>query len=282
MRAFNKCLFLLGLIVSTSVSARGDDQYYAAAISRAPSLDGMTGLLTMNLPHTMGAGITAVGAVSLADSLPGQYEDLTEAIVALRVGFSDNIEIGLKTKNYTSKDLTGNTNTGLGDAEVMIKWKFREQNEHLLAMALGLGAILPTADEKKGFGEVDTLGIKLNVTGAAEKPIYDDSYVGLYFEGEIVAIDSMTSSSPYKEMYAVVNVGLAFPISDDNNLSFFTELNRVTNKDKPTMVRNHSAITPGLRYANDNFNLTIAAQMIDYGDINASQNRFIAQLSLGF
>lgn len=280
MKATGKHLFLLGLMMTSSVA--GAETYRSADVSRAPNLNGLTGLLTMNLPHTMGAGMTAVGGGTFADSLPGVYQDYNEAIVALRIGFTDNVEIGFKTKNYNVKDLAGNTDTGLGDAEAMIKWKFREQNSHLFAMSLGLGAILPTGDEDKGFREVDNLGIKFNVTAAGENALYDDAYIGLYFEGEVVSIDAMASSSPYKETYGKFNIGFAFPISDDNNLSFFTEFNQVFNKDIATVVQNHTAISPGLRYAADNFSLTVAGQMIDYSDLNTTQNRLIGLVSLGF
>ncbi len=280
MKATGKCLFFIGLIVSSSVATA--QSYRASDVSRAPNLSGLTGLLNMNLPHTMGAGMTAVGGATFADSLPGMYQDYNEVIGALRIGFSDNVELGLKTKSFNVKDLVGNTDTGLGDAEAMIKWKFREQSDSLFAMSLGLGAILPTGDENKGFREVDSLGLKFNVTAAGENALKDDGYIGLYFEGEVVAIDQMSSSSPYKEKYGKFNVGFAFPISDDNNLSFFTEFNQVLKKDIAGVVQNHTAVSPGLRYANDNLSLTVAGQSVNYTDLNTTQNRLIGQLSLGF
>ncbi len=282
MRAAGKYLFLLGLLVTSSVSAMNSGRYHAFEVTRAPNMDGMTGLLNMNLPHTMGAGLTAIGAVSQSQSLPGVYDDLTEAVAALRVGLSDNLELGLKTKSFSAKDLTGKTQSGLGDSEAMLKWRFREENEHLLAMALGLGAILPTGDENKGFREVENLGIKFSVSAAGENAVFDDSYIGLYFEAQAVAIDQMTSSSPYKEMYGEVNIGLAFPISDDNNLVFFTEYNQVVSKDIPTVERNHTTISPGLRYATDYFSLTVAAPMVDDKDTGTSQQQLVGLLSLGF
>lgn len=275
MRANSKYLFLLGLIVTSSVAARGADPFYAGEMYRAPSLDGMTGLLTMNIPYTMGPGLTVIGGVSLADST-------TEGIAALRVGLSDNVEIGLKSKTYSVKPVTGSKSTGLGDAEAMIKWKFREQNENLPAMALAIGVILPTGSESKGFREVDKLGIKFGVTGATELAVFDDGYLGLYVEGQVIAIDKMTNSSPYKDTYGVVNIGIAFPISDNNRLSFFTEYNKVLSKEIVTIESNHSAVTPGLRFAHQNLSVTVAGQIINYENSGATQSRLIGQLSLGF
>ncbi len=279
MRAASKYLFFLGLILTYSM-AQGAQVAYG--VPRAPSLDGLTGLLTMNMPHTMGAGMTAIGGVTMAGALTGQYSDLTVATAALRIGFSDNVEIGLKSKTYNVEYSGGGTDTGLGDSEGMIKWKFREENENLLAMALGLGVILPTGDETKGFKEVDTIGLKFSVTASGEHAVYDDAYVGLYFEGQAIAIDPIDDNSPYKEMYGKLNAGLAFPISDNNSLSFFTEFNLLTNKDKPGVERNHTAITPGLRYANDNLSLTFAGQMVNYENTSGSQKRLIGLFSLGF
>lgn len=283
MRATSKYLFLLGLIASSSVVAKDNNGQYINGIYRAPSLDGMTGLLTMNLPYSMGAGLTVAGGGVFGGQLAGAYDNAVEAVGAVRIGMSDNVEIGFKARSFSVDTVGGGTETGMGDTEGMIKWKFREENENLPAMALGLGAILPTGDESKGFTEVDKLGIKFSVTAAAEREIYDDAYIGLYFEAQAVAIDMMDASSPYKDNYGVVNVGLAFPISDDNHLSFFTEFNRVVNKDVPTFTkRNYGAITPGLRFASQNFSLTVAARLIEYDDTNATAKQVVALLSLGF
>lgn len=282
MRASSKYLFLLGLVASASVAARGADPFFPGDIDRAPSLNGLTGLVNLNMPYTMGAGLTAIGGATMAGAVANQYDSFTEVNAALRLGLSDNIEVGVKTKTFRVDPVTGGAETGVGDAEAMIKWKFRDQNENLPAMALGLGAMVPTSDKNKGFRETEAFGVKFSVMAGTELTVFEDGYVGLYGEAQLVAIDMVKATSPYQEMYGVVNVGLAFPISADNRLTFFTEYNQVTRKDVPTTVSNSSMVTPGLRYAHRNFSLTFAGQSVNFEDTGTSQTRLVGLISLGF
>lgn len=281
MKAASNCLFLLALVATPSIATAAASADAVADIYRAPSLDGFTGLLTMNLPYSAGKGMTVAGGGSYADAYTGVYESLTTVVGALRIGFSDNVEVAVKTKTHSLKPVTGNTESGMGDTEFGIKWKFREQNENLPAMALALGVITPTGDEDKGFTEAENWGGKFGVTAGAEIPVFRDGYLGLYAEVQAVAIDKLGDDTAYTDMYSVTNFGIAFPISDDNHLSFFVEYHSVAKKDVPGIEQNHTAISPGLRFAHRNFSLSFAAQSVTYDD-DTSQDRILGLLSLGF
>lgn len=290
MRVAGKYLFLLGLIVTPPIAAAAGYGEQVGEIYRAPNLNGVTGLLIMDLPYTMGGGITVAGGGSYAGTLTtptaptGGYKSLTTVVAAARIGFTDNFEIGVSSKSYTMEPSTGTSEIGVGDTEGMIKWKFRNQNENLPAMALGFGVIAPTGDETKGFTNAKNGGAKLSVTAGAELPVFEDGYLGLYGEAIAVAIDKLGGTTPYTDMYGVINLGVAIPISDDNHLSFFVEYNKLVKKDTLFgMESNHTIISPGLRLAYNNFSLAVAGHNISYDNLpGVSQRRIMGLVSLGF
>lgn len=286
MKAVGKSLVLLGALAATPLPCLAAP-YYAddADIYRAPNVHGLTGLLTMNLPYTMGPGATLVVSGSYEGAEPGLYESAMSTMGALRIGFSENVELAVKAKMFQVDPVVGENETGVGDTEAMIKWKFRSQNENLPAMAIGLGAIIPTAEESKGFQEVENWGGKISVTAAAEVSVFEDSYIGLYAEAQAVVIDKFGNDTAYTDKYGIINLGIAFPISDDNALVFFTEYNQVVKKDTALhLEQDYTAITPGLRLATDHFNLTVGLQSIENEVVTAddSRTRAIATLSMGF
>jgi hypothetical protein len=286
MKAVGKSLALLGALAATPLASLAAP-YYAddGEIYRAPNIHGLAGLLTMNIPHTMGAGATLVVSGTYEGAEPGLYETAMSTMGALRIGFSENVELAVKGKLYQVDPEIGETETGLGDAEAMIKWKFRNQNENLPAMAIGLGGILPTAEENKGFAEVKNWGAKIMVAASAEVFAFENSYIGLYAEAQAVVIDKVGNATAYTDKYGIINLGIAFPISDDNALVFFTEYNQVLKKHTAlALEQDYTAITPGLRLATDHFNLTVGLQNIQNDNVTTDNSRMraIATLSMGF
>jgi hypothetical protein len=287
MKAVGKSLALLGALAAIPLASLAAPHYDAdnSEIYRAPNVHGLAGLLTMNIPHTMGAGATLVASAAYEGAEPGLYESAMVTMGALRIGLSENVEFAVKGKLYQVDPTIGESETGLGDAEAMIKWKFRNQNENLPAMAFGLGAILPTAEESKGFQEVENWGGKFMIAASAEMSVFEDSYIGLYAEAQAVVIDSVGNNTAYTDKYGIINLGIAFPISDNNALVFFVEHNQIVKKNTGLYLeQDYTAITPGLRLATDNFNLTVGLQDVQSDNPIAtdSRQRAIATLSMGF
>lgn len=267
------------VLSSTAVFGSNPDD----SIYRAPSASGLTGLLVMNIPQTMGPGlmlsVTAMGQ--------GQFETLdniTTGSAALIVGFSENLELSARTKFISVEPVGGDTEQGMGDSEVTLKWKFRNQNENLPAMAVGIGGILPTGDADKGLTEVDNWGVRFLVTASGEVPVFADSFIGLYAEAQVVAIDKFGDEMPYSDKYGVFNLGLAFPISDNNRLHFILERNEIRKRNRGfPFERDYVAVTPGLRYASNHFSFAAGMQSLEYEDAptTGDKYRLFATLSFG-
>lgn len=260
---------LLYMVMTGQVLALSDDD--VGEIFRMPSMQGLSGLLTMNTPSTVGSGGFALSIYGLGESGTNPDYSTVQVPVVLLIGFSENVEIAARAKLITA---TGGTtaagtprtsrDSGAGDSEFLVKWKFRNQNENLPTMALGLGLLFPTGDADKGFSEADNWGGKFMVMAASETAVFENSYLGLYGEAQVVMRDRFIGgTSTYSDTYGVGNFGLTFPISDDNHLLFTVEYNRFFNKLNLTLGDSEKATTPSLRYVTKHINISAGIQFLD-------------------
>lgn len=255
-------------------------------IYRWPSMQGLTGLLTMNTADTLGTGGFALSVYGLAESgsIPADYSTV-QIPAALLIGFSQNIEIGVRAKSVTATGggRVGREN-GLGDSELLAKWKFRNANENLPTMALGFGLLFPTGDADKGFAEAENWGGKFMVMASSETAVLENSFLGLYGEGQVVVRDRyFGGTTAFSDTYGVVNVGLTFPISDDNQLLFTLEYNRVSGRINLTLGESDNILTPSLRYTTKYLNFAVGVQFLDDSiQEDGRRERVIATLGLGF
>ncbi len=266
---------------------RSDNE--ALVINRAPTIQGLTGgLMFTNSAYTKRAGHVALGIAVIGENSDIPDYSIVQAVGTFTMGITNSIEFGGKAKVITTNlGSAAAQEQGLGDTEIALKWKIRNQSrgQTVPAIALGIGWMFPTGDNAKGFDEVQKNGLKFMVMASSEARVLDDSFIGVYFEGQAVLIDQITRSSiATQEMYGVVNAGLLFPISEDNEVQFMLEYNQVFSKNFMTFGEgNYSAIGPALRYVNRYFNFAFGGQFVSkeaagYEDTT----RFFLAMSLNF
>ncbi len=236
-------------------------------INRAVNVFGLTGLLFTNSAYTQPAGRVAIGLSAVGENSDTPNFSVVQGGASLTIGITDRLEVGVRgTMVGTNLGSSSTTETGTGDSDVFVKWRFKSQGDTLPALAVGFGWTFPTGDEKKGFTEIKYEGIKMMVLATSEKKILDDSFIGVYLEGQVVLNDQFheDTKTPFKDQYGVVNAGLLFPISDDNELQFMFEYNRVFKKDVVTLFeQDYSALTPGLRFVTERFSLSLGLQLMN-------------------
>jgi hypothetical protein len=83
-------------------------------------------------------------------------ETVGEAAAAITYGITDNIDIvaGMPYlwHNVTDSGITTTHETGNGDMSVELKWKFFDNENSGMSLALKPGFTVPTGSQKKGFG----------------------------------------------------------------------------------------------------------------------------------
>ncbi len=269
-------------------SGPGDEQDYRfIVVNRPVNVQGLTGLIITNSAFTQPAGHIAIGISALGENSNVPNFSIVQGAATLTVGLTDRVEVGVKGKMIaTNIGSSATREIGKGDSDFLIKWRFSSQGEIMPALAFGLAWTFPTADTSKGFSEVEYEGIKLMLIASSEKRILDDSFIGVYFEGQVVLNDQLhrTGASPFADKYGVLNAGLLFPISDNNRLQAVFEYNRVFKKDIVTLYeQNYSAVTPGLRYVTEHFNLSVGVQFLNKEQTGyKNDTRGVGTLSLSF
>jgi hypothetical protein len=243
-------------------------------INRPPNVQGLTGLLVTNSAFTQPSGTFALGiSIMTEDSKTPDYR-VMQMPLTLTFGISRVIEIGLKGKALATENVLGSgRERGVGDSEILVKWRFIDQTETFPAVALGIGGMLPTGNEDKGLDEVVHWGAKVLALASSESRILDDSFLGLYLEAQAVFIDELVkgSSTPGAERYGTINVGMLFPLSSEGSLQAVVEYNQLLYKSNwhpilkgPTLnERNFNAFTPALRFVTERLNISIGAQLIN-------------------
>jgi len=257
-------------------------------MGRPVNIQGLTGLLITNSAYTRAAGEVAIGlSASLEDSSDPNYSIVLGALTAT-IGLTDRFEVGLKGKMVATNVGSDTTReVGQGDTDVLLKWRISSQGDTLPAFALGFAYTFPTGDSTKGFNEVEQQGIKLMLIATSENKILDDSFIGVYFEGQAVYNDQIhrVGAVAKEEAYGVINAGLLFPISDDNRVQLGLEYNKVFKKDIVTLNEgNYTAFTPSLRYAGDIFYAQAGVQFlsVDTTSPPRADKRLIGSLGLIF
>jgi hypothetical protein len=243
-----------------------DDQI----INRPVNMQGLTGLLFTNSAYTQPAGSVTFGLAGLAEDSSEPEYSVAQATASLTIGLSDRVEAAVRGKmfgrNFGSSAVR---ETGMGDTDLLLKWRFSSQGENLPALAFGFGWTFPTGEDDKGFTEAKYESVRIMVMAAGENRVLDDGFIGIYMEAQAVFNDQLhkDSDSPYKDKYGVVNAGILFPLSDDNHLQLMLEYTRVLKKEFQMLYdRNYTGIVPGLRYVTENFSLTLGLQKISRDD----------------
>jgi hypothetical protein len=233
-------------------------------INRPPNIQGLTGLMVTNSAFTRPAGTLAVGAsVMIEDSEEPNYS-VIQTPITLTFGITDTIEAGMKMKyvNYSkSKE------SGLGDSELAVKWRWKTHSPTSPELAVGLAGIIPTASDSKRLNDVTNWGVKFMVLASSETRISSNSFLGLYLETQAVFIDGFSRglTTGTQDRYGVINAGVLLPISTNNRFQAMLELNDTLGKRRArTLVAegNQLGITPALRYVTDTLSVTAGAQFL--------------------
>jgi hypothetical protein len=233
-------------------------------------MQGLTGLLFTNSAYTQPAGSVTIGFSGLGENSDAPDYSFGQAAASITVGLSDRIEAAVRGKrlgrNFGS---SVEKEMGAGDTDLLLKWRLSSQGESLPALALGFGWTFPTGDNDEGFAEIKYESIKVMAIAAGENRVLDDGFIGIYLEAQAVFNDQLHQDdhTPYKDKYGVVNAGILFPLTDDNNLQFLLEYTQVTKRDRIILYdQNYTGIVPGLRFVTDNFSLTLGWQGITRKD----------------
>lgn len=228
----------------------GEGKWVAEEVFRSANTGGMTGLIHMNSAYTVRDGEMQINVGLTTESVGGTR--YLQAPIAITYGLSDNKELGLVGRYISASTGTA----GLGGAELKLKWRFRKQTEYLPATSLAFGLIIPTGPA--ALNEVSSWGARLNFLAASEASITETGYIGMYLEIGAVAIDPGSAGA---DSYVDASIGLLFPISDDNHLQLILELNAISGRGIAYLgSTNYTAVTPGLRYASENFKMTMGAE----------------------
>jgi opacity protein-like surface antigen len=76
--------------------------------------------------------------------------------LAATTGLLDNLDVGLSVPFLRLDPDEGDGQSGLGDMEAGLKWRFLEAEGNRPALALTLGVTIPVGDEEKGLGSGDS------------------------------------------------------------------------------------------------------------------------------
>jgi hypothetical protein len=297
MKALIAGVMGLLLILSTGYQALAltgySEQEYAfnddpsIVVNRPVNVQGLTGLFITNSAYTQRKGSMVIGLSTLAEKSSKPDFSMLQGIATVTGGVTDRIEFGAKTKVIATNSGGSDTRkTGVGDTDLLCKWRISSAGENLPAMAFGLAYTLPTAESSKGLNEVKREGIRLMVIGSSEKEMPGDYAIGVYFEGQIVFIDKLRrpSTSLYADTYGVINAGVLFPLLENRRLQAIVEYNQVVKKNTVTLYdENLVAVMPGLRYVTPSLNMSLGVQFLRRDQTGAeNSNRYVGTLSYAF
>jgi hypothetical protein len=233
-------------------------------VNRPPNIQGLTGLLVMNSAFTRPAGTLAVGGSAMIEDSDKPDYSVIQTPITLTFGITDTIEAGLKAKyvNYAK-----GTESGLGDTELAVKWRWQTHSTTFPELAIGMAGILPTASESKGLNEVKNWGVKVMALATSETSIASGSALGIYLETQAVFIDGFSygKKTNTQDRYGVINVGVLLPVSTNNRFQAMIELSDTLGKKRSKTALaegNHTGITPAIRYVTDALSVTAGAQFL--------------------
>lgn len=233
---------MLAFLLPASLKAEQSSGWVAEGVERGINTSGLTGLFLTNSAYTIGKGRFTLSGNSVSSSIV-----LTP--VSLTIGLSDTVEIA-----GTAKLFQAGSNTGSGDSDVYIKWRFKTQGEYSPAMALAAGVTLPSASNAIAQ-ETTTMNTKLMLLASAEARLTETMAIGFYLDLQGIRTD-------WAATHYVGNLGMMIPISDNDRLQFITEASVVSGLAAPVLtVDNGSSVIVGLRYASRNLKVSGGAEM---------------------
>jgi len=239
------------------------EEEVVVVINRPPNIQGLTGLMVMNSAFTRPAGTFAVGATAMIENSDKPDYSVVTVPITLTYGISDTIEAGLKMKYI---DYSKGSETGPGDTELAVKWRWNTHGKTTPELAIGLAGIIPTASESKGLNEVKNWGAKFMVMATSETKIGVNSFLGIYLEAQAVFLDTLSvTNKTGQDRYGILNAGVLLPISSNNRLQAMIEVNDTTDKKlSNTSLRegDQLGITPALRYVTDTLSITAGTQFL--------------------
>jgi len=262
----------------------------STVVNRPPNIQGLTGLVFTNSAYTQPKGRIVAGLSSIAENSTDPDFSILQGFATVTAGITDRIEIGIRAQAIA--DNLGSSKMreiGLGDTDLLVKWRITSEGDTLPAIAIGMALTFPTGDSTKGFNDVEDGGMRFMLIGTSEKEMPGDYFIGVYFEGQVVFKDKMpwTSSKDikaYAEEYGVVNAGLLFPLTEDRNLQAIYEFTTVVQKDLPTVnAENHTGNMVGLRYVTERANISVGAQFYNRDAEGVKSTvRYVGTISYAF
>ncbi|MHB8846245.1 MAG: hypothetical protein ACYC7L_16045 [Nitrospirota bacterium] len=259
----------------------------SVVVNRPANIQGLTGLILTNSAYTQPKGRIVMGLATIADNSRQPDYSVAQGIATVTAGITDRIEVGLRAQMIaTNLGSSATRETGAGDLDLLIKWRISSQDRNLPAVAIGLACTLPTGDEDQGLRSVEDQSIRFMVIGTSEQEMPGDTFIGIYFEGQIVQSDKLPGSEvkPTSDKYGVLNAGLLFPLNDSRSLQALFEYSGVFKKDIPSAYeQDHSSVMPGIRYVTDRFNLSLGVQLYNPDDPGTRNHpRYMGTLSYAF
>lgn len=263
----------------------GDDP--SLVVNRPVNVQGLTGLIITNSAYTQPKGRMVIGLTVTSENSTEPHFRIAQGIATVTGGITDRIELGAKMKVVEADPgSSGTRQTGIGDTDLLFKWRLPSAEETLPAIAIGLAYTLPTGDTSKGLSEIKQEGIRLMVIGSSEQEMSGDYFLGVYVEGQLVFIDQINrpAASRFVDKYGVFNAGVLFPLTDDRRLQAIVEYNQVVKKDVAALYeQNFNAVMPGLRYVTPNLNVSLGVQILHRDQAGAQNDkRYVGALSYAF
>lgn len=255
--------------------------------NRPVNIQGLTGLIITNSAYTQPKGSMVIGLSTMAENSKVPDYSIVQGMATFTGGITDTIEFGARMQVIATNLGSSETReTGIGDTDLLLKWRATSAGDTLPAIALGLAYTLPTGDGSKNLREVKHEGLRFMVIGTTEKEMPGDYFIGIYFEGQLVFNDQLSgsSSTPYSDKYGVFNFGVLFPLTSDRQLQAILEYNTVTKKNVVTLYHeDYSALMPGLRYVTPNLNISFGVQFLNPDQAGAENSeRYVGTISYTF
>jgi len=259
----------------------------STVINRPANIQGLTGLIFTNSAYTQPKGRIVVGLASIGENSGDPNFSIAQGFATITAGITDRIEIGIRGQAIATNLGSSQTReTGLGDTDVLVKWRISSEYDPWPAIALGLAYTFPTGDSAKGYNDVEDYGLRFMVIGTAEKEMPGDYFIGVYFEGQVVYKDKIpwTDGKSYSEKYGVVNAGLLFPLTESRKLQAMFEYTTVVKKNIPTVnAMNSTGLMPGLRYVTEHANISVGVQFYHRDEAGFNDTlRYVGTLSYAF
>ncbi len=266
---YTSFILFLSVFSAGVLAAEPADQGPDLKIYHATNVGGLTGLFYTNSAYTVPKGKFEIGTSVLMERSGTPSYSLVQIPINVTYGLTNTIELGLANKVI----YLNTVGQGIGDMEISAKWRVSEPAKfrpgiYLPAVAFGVGFILPTGSA--GLNEVNNWGIKAMFMLTSEGTLSNNRYIGTYLDAQVIGKD-LGSTSPLRDIYLVLNLGVVLPWQDDRNLQLIGEINVVSSKNTVTLgAASYNGITLGLRYASGTVKLSTGVQFLN--KVNAGYN----------